>query len=329
MKRFLLYICFFCFFAKSEAQNLVPNPSFEDTITTPNWTSGFLEDVTANWLNLYDGSADYYSDVNPYCIGCATLVHTPRTGLAYTGIFTFQLDNPSFFHEAIEVELSDSLVAGKKYCVSFYVCLYYVMNYSCANIGAYFSDTLITNCTITLANYIPQVANSAATGQLLTDSVNWTLISGSFIATGGEKFMTISNFLTDQFVDTIHVGHEYYNTNKCAYYFIDDVSVIPCDTIAPPPPTTENYLFIPNAFSPNGDGNNDVLFVRGKNIQDVNLSVYDRWGRRVFQTNNIIDGWDGKYNGEEMENGVFVYYLFVSYTDGKTEVKKGNVSLIK
>jgi gliding motility-associated-like protein len=48
--------------------------------------------------------------------------------------------------------------------------------------------------------------------------------------------------------------------------------------------------FIPNTFSPNNDGNNDVLFVRGKNIQEINLSVYDRWGQRVFETHNVNEG---------------------------------------
>ncbi|MEO5641872.1 MAG: hypothetical protein ABIS12_01025 [Bacteroidia bacterium] len=67
------------------------------------------------------------------------------------------------------------------------------------------------------------------TGNLFTDTVNWTLVSGSFIAASGEKFMTITNSLTNQFVDIIHVGHEYYNTNKDSCYFIDDVSVIACD----------------------------------------------------------------------------------------------------
>ncbi len=69
--------------------------------------------------------------------------------------------------------------------------------------------------------------------------------------------------------------------------------------------------------------------MRGENIQEINLSIYDRWGQKVFETHNVIEGWDGKYNGEELENAVFVYYLTLTYADGKTETKKGNVSLIR
>ncbi|MEO5641875.1 MAG: gliding motility-associated C-terminal domain-containing protein [Bacteroidia bacterium] len=330
MKRLFFISCIICLFVKSEAQNLVPNGSFEDTIANPNWAS-YLPQVCTNWLSPLPGSSDCFSDINPFCLGCASLLRTPRTGIAYGGLYTWQIDDTvSNFHEAMEVQLTDSLIAGKKYCVSFYVCRLYVSNYSCASIGTYFSDTAITNSSQTLTNYTPQVSNNAATGNLLIDTANWTLVSGSFIASGGEKFMTLTNFATNQLSDTIHVGHEYYNFQKYAYYFVDDVSVILCDdTIIPPPSEIENYLYVPTAFSPNGDGNNDLLFVRGKNIDQLNFSVYDRWGQRVFETNDINVGWDGRYNGEAMENAVFVYYLTLTYADGKTEIKKGNVSLIK
>ena len=72
-------------------------------------------------------------------------------------------------------------------------------------------------------------------------------------------------------------------------------------------------FFLPNAFTPNGDGNNDTLFVRGPGISEVNLSIYNRWGELVFETKNKSEGWDGSFNEKEADPGVFVYYLFVRY----------------
>ncbi len=88
-------------------------------------------------------------------------------------------------------------------------------------------------------------------------------------------------------------------------------------------------LFIPNAFSPNGDGFNDVLYVRGKCIKTLHLSIYDRWGKLVFETENQNVGWDGRYKGRNMDDAVFLYYLQVTFLNLETEVLKGNISLIR
>lgn len=92
---------------------------------------------------------------------------------------------------------------------------------------------------------------------------------------------------------------------------------------------SEAVLFIPTAFSPNGDGNNDVLYVRGKGIQSVKLIVFDRVGEEVFFTTHISNGWDGTFRGKEMNSGVFVYYLEATMRDGRTIVKEGDITLVR
>lgn len=91
----------------------------------------------------------------------------------------------------------------------------------------------------------------------------------------------------------------------------------------------EPDIFIPNAFTPNGDGENDVLFVRGKMIEKMNLKIYNRWGELVFETDNQQVGWDGKYKGELVQPNVFVYHLQVWCIDGQEFFKKGNVTVIR
>jgi gliding motility-associated-like protein len=87
--------------------------------------------------------------------------------------------------------------------------------------------------------------------------------------------------------------------------------------------------YLPTAFSPNGDGQNDVLYVRGRGIKTMNLVVFNRWGQKVFESNNILTGWDGSFNGVVQDAEVFSYVLRASLIDGSTVTKKGNVTILK
>jgi gliding motility-associated-like protein len=88
-------------------------------------------------------------------------------------------------------------------------------------------------------------------------------------------------------------------------------------------------LFIPNAFSPNSDGNNDVWSINGAGIKDVKALLFDRWGEKVFESNEQSQGWDGYYKGELQEPGVFVFVVDVVYLNGETVTQKGSLTLIR
>ena len=91
----------------------------------------------------------------------------------------------------------------------------------------------------------------------------------------------------------------------------------------------EPDIFIPDAFTPNGDGNNDVLYVRGRFISSMDLKVFDRWGELVFETTSPTAGWDATYKGKPVDPAVFVYWLEVTCADGQEFFKKGNVTVIR
>jgi gliding motility-associated-like protein len=96
-------------------------------------------------------------------------------------------------------------------------------------------------------------------------------------------------------------------------------------------PDNTTDVFIPNAFSPNGDGKNDRLrFYRRNNycLEGFHIAIYDRWGEKVFETTNISDSWDGTRKGEPLNDGVFVYYCSLS-THGEQRELKGNISLLR
>jgi gliding motility-associated-like protein len=88
-------------------------------------------------------------------------------------------------------------------------------------------------------------------------------------------------------------------------------------------------FFIPNVFSPNDDGLNDVINVHGRCISTFNLQIFDRWGEKVFETSSISDGWDGTYRGQKMNTGVFVYKADGVSIDGQSFSMKGNITLIR
>ncbi len=88
-------------------------------------------------------------------------------------------------------------------------------------------------------------------------------------------------------------------------------------------------VFVPEAFSPNGDGQNDILYVRGDCIKTVDFNVFDRWGNKVFETTDKNIGWNGVYKGEASNAGSYVYYVSATMYDGTVIEKKGNVALVR
>ena len=204
--------------------NLVPNPSFEDTISCPNNTSQIY--YANSWFAAGHGnnsSTDYFNK-------CATVWYVsvpsnlgyqlPRTGNAYAG---FYLTGPSAnYREYAEIQLLDTLIIGKKYCVEFYVSL--LDNAMAVDaVGAYFTkDSLFVNSPNTLLPYTPQISNPI--GNILSDTVNWIKVSGTFTADSLYRFLTIGNFKDDANTnDTVSVKSD-------SYYYLEDVSVYLCDS---------------------------------------------------------------------------------------------------
>ncbi len=88
--------------------------------------------------------------------------------------------------------------------------------------------------------------------------------------------------------------------------------------------------FIPNAFSPNGDGKNDVFRVGGITYQQLKeFRVFDRWGNCVFVTMDVAQGWDGYYKGEAAASGTYFYLVRLVYPDGSEREYKGDVLLVR
>jgi gliding motility-associated-like protein len=90
-------------------------------------------------------------------------------------------------------------------------------------------------------------------------------------------------------------------------------------------------VFVPTSFTPNGDGLNDVFLAKGSGISNFEMKIYDRWGELVYVSENIEFGWDGKINrsSDVMENGVYMYHVYVTDYNEKVWVYNGELNLMK
>ncbi len=86
-------------------------------------------------------------------------------------------------------------------------------------------------------------------------------------------------------------------------------------------------MYIPNAFTPNGDGINDQFGIKGEGVQDYEILVYDRWGEVIFESDSPLKQWDGSYKGQPVQQGTYVYQVFTQGTGKRS--RTGSVTLIR
>ena len=192
MKRLLLFINLLCFVFVSKGQNLVMNPSFEDTIpcNQVNYPPSFS---CYPWFLATSGNVDYFSETNQcWSYSAPESVfgfQYARTGVAYCGLLIYE-NIPQFYNyrEYLEGILYDTLQIGHTYCVSFYVVNGSFNRYYSASIGVYFStDSVYDQSTIYNLSYVPQILNSNG---IIYDTLNWVQVSGTYIAGGGGNLLT-------------------------------------------------------------------------------------------------------------------------------------------
>jgi hypothetical protein len=286
MQKKLLILFFLLPLSLFAQQNLVPNPSFEDTVYCP----GSISDYNAVkfWFNPTLHSPDYFhacsDSLNPFSSNVPNnffgFQHA-KDGFGYMGIGVALYNDT---REYFSVKLIEPLVAGKQYCVSFYVSLADSVYYATDKIGAYLSTDSIWANHFNALSFIPQISNPS--GSFITDKSNWTLISGDFIAVGGEEYLTIGNFYNDSNTDTLAVvPYSSMSTPNYsgAYYYLDVVSVEDCDT------TTSIHKVIPNqsSFSIYPNPATDYFNINTNHTDSYDLTIYNAFGQKLYEEKNI------------------------------------------
>lgn len=299
-------------------QNIVPNPSFEDTLHCPTTMSSISD--SPPWFSANNIPAKYFNNCNQGDWGVPNNIEghqLSHTGNAYAGIATYGAGGE--FREYLQVKLISSLIGGNNYCVEVFVSLADSQTVAANNIGVYFSVIPINENTNGFINVIPQIQNDIVNNPL-TNKTIWTKISGKFSAGGGENYIVIGNFLSDINTDTVH----YSGVLPGSYYYIDDVSVICCDCN-----TDSSSLFIPNTFTPNNDGINEEFKVQAQNIKEFKGMIYNRWGQLLHQWEDVSKGWDGKYKGNNVPEGIYIYAIKATGSDGVEYNKRGTLLVIR
>jgi len=87
-------------------------------------------------------------------------------------------------------------------------------------------------------------------------------------------------------------------------------------------------IYIPNSFTPNGDGLNDTFGAYGEAIREFRMQVYNRWGQMIFESNNVNNQWDGTHLGEKVPQGSYVYKVIAKGIVGKQTTKDGTVNIV-
>ncbi len=97
----------------------------------------------------------------------------------------------------------------------------------------------------------------------------------------------------------------------------------------------DNLVFIPNAFSPNGDTKNDYFTIKGTGLKTIrSITIYNRWGKILFARKDVAiddrnNSWDGTFNGEPQDAGTYVYFVQTICEDGEVFTYKGTFTLVR
>ncbi len=285
--------------------NLVPNPSFEDTVACP--VTGWINNAT-QWYNPTNYSPDYYNECVPYSqSNCFSVPNNSygnqpaKSGNAYAGIVTAFMGSSNSLREYIQTQLIDTLTGGKKYYLRYYVCLSDSSPYAVNNIGAYFSNNSIGSTDNFVLPYTPQVDNNAFLNPLAIRNV-WIAVQDSFIAQGGERYLTIGNFHndlnTDTTTDNVNTSQQY------GYYFIDDITLDTSNnfstSIQPQQIELGNILIFPN---PAGGS----IFIHMDKIVNGDYELIDAYGNSILKQSFImLDNTDIQINCEDLNNGIYI-----------------------
>lgn len=200
--------------------------------------------------------------------------------------------------------------------------------YAVANIGTLVCSMAALGSFTNQSPIVAQPQFESPDNFFVVDTLAWTRIAGTLVASGGEEFLVIGNFRDSTSINTLYIGDFGTTTNPAYlnimdstnYYIIDDVSLV---DITP-------QLVCPNIFTPNGDNINDQFIIEKSFISEFSCTVFNRWGIEMSSFTNDNNGWNGQNKqGQNCPDGVYYYYVNGKGTNEKEYYVKGFVQLLR
>jgi gliding motility-associated-like protein len=306
-----LLILFILIGSLAFGQNLVPNPSFEDYDDCPLHPTYEMNNQISNAIGWNHpttlGTSDYFNscadDANIW-----TSVNVPNAftgfqqaqdGSAYLGFYAYGFTENVYGTEYVQAKLTESLIQGETYKIAFYISLANHSEYAIKEIGAFVSESQISRGDAKNFDFNPQVKSI----NFISDTTEWTLISGIFEASGQEEYITIGNFKDSISTDTLNTDVFHPVGENYSYYFIDGISLEKYDS-------TEVLdtvdVLIPNVLTPNDDGVNDIFQL---NFSFNKTSILNRWGNLIW-SGAMGEYWNGKtQEGNDVSEGTYFYII--------------------
>ncbi len=301
MKKTVLLLFLLAIVTNVTSQNMVPNYSFEEYYDCPFWQGEFYVDYWFKTPNSYPSTPEYYNDCSPEDTQSDVPENIagfqyPYEGEGYAGIFCYGDD--SVQREYIEIQLTSPLIEGQEYEFSMQVSLPENFGLGINNLGALFTDEILEGNgpgEPLLIEANPQVKAIDP----IIDKENWTQITGTFIAEGGEEYLTIGNFFSDE--DTIAVDVPEGYMDLWSYYYIDAVSLIAVIL-----GTNDNALENQLSIYPNPT-NYQINIELVNNHSSVTIKLYTILGELIYKksiTNQLL-----KIDMSDLSRGIYLLEL--------------------
>lgn len=295
------------------AQNLVPNPSFEDTLGCPNAYPD-LDTKCQNWKS-FRGTPDYMNNCSSVCgYNNQFGYQQPHSGQAYAGFLTYQVTY-SNSRENIGVQLTSPLVIGTKYYISFYVSP--AWNNLLTNIATNKMGALVTTYQYSDPNNVFPLPNMCTvySDTIIKDTSSWYKVSGSFIADSTYQYLVIGNFFEDSLVDTINLPYQV--VPQGAYYYLDDVCLSTDSTYAETWTGLIEHDFFKNNIKiyPNPAINH--FFVKS-DFSIEQIEIKNSLGQLVFAS-DIKHETELELSSDTLKNGL--YFLRIKTINGFYDTK--------
>jgi len=307
----------FCFVFSLSGQNIIKNGSFEEVVDgyCPASTTSTYEQINDNilhWRVNTTGGVTLIDEWNTpdYFHSCSHNVNSSnfagyqpfRTGEAYMGIKITNLQNINL-REFLFQELEEPLEAGNQYSFTMYVSLaestsvHGINSLGAAFVNNEIIDDLPTPQSLIDLNISPQIEHS----EVISNTTDWTEISGTFVAQGGENYIIIGVFKNLSEIETEEIQENYLGEESLlfTYYYIEDVSLI-------------KSLSSHNDFSQKGltlypNPSNDIIHISGIDYNDIHsINCYDVSGKRL---DIEINREDTSFNISNLANGVYTVQL--------------------